>query len=228
MSSTRGLLLDLDDTLYDYAPAELHARAGLFARVASDTGLKPERVAALYDAARKSVKARVGERGASHSRLLYLLELAHLCGAREALAHVRAWERLFWQSFLQRATLRAGALTLLTGWRAQGHRVAVVTDLTAEVQLWKLEAFALFPHIDALVVSEEVAFDKPDATAFTLAITRLGVAQEDCVVVGDSERKDGGGARALGLPFLRVQSTEPGDQDGLSLEEVARKLGVLS
>jgi HAD superfamily hydrolase (TIGR01549 family) len=222
MSAPRGLLLDLDDTLYDYVPCERRGRAAVLRAIASDTGRPEAELKGAYDHARKAVKARLGERGSAHSRLLYLLEVAQHVGALSA---VRRWERTFWTAYLDGAALREGARELLVGWRRAGHKVAIVTDLVAEVQLWKLEQLGLFPLIDALVVSEEVALDKPAPEAFELAIQRLGVTREGCVVVGDSAKKDGGGAARLGLPFYQVRGTEP-DAGGMTLLEVASALGV--
>ena len=53
------------------------------------------------------------------------------------------------------------------------------------------------------MLSFEVGAVKPDAAIFEAALTRLGVAAEDAVMVGDSEEADGG-ARALGCGFLLV------------------------
>lgn len=219
----RALLLDLDDTLYDYAPAEAAARAAVLADVGAATGLAPDDCARRWDAARASVKARLGDRAAAHSRALYLSELLHAAGAASALRGVRAWEARYWAVFSDAARLRPGALPLLRGWRARGHRVAIVTDLTLDVQLAKIERFGLWPLVDALVASEEVPWDKPAPEAFRLAIARLGVEASSCVVVGDSARRDGGGAAALGIPYLRVAAGER-PAEGLSLEAVARAL----
>jgi putative hydrolase of the HAD superfamily len=220
---TRALLLDLDDTLYDYQPAEQRARKVTLDAVVRDTGRSPNEVGELYDRARKQVKARVGDTGASHSRLLYLLELGSQLGA---LAQVRSWERTFWSAYMDGAQLRDGARPLLEAWRARGNKTAIVTDLTADVQLMKLEAFGLFPLIDAVAVSEEVLHDKPARQPFELAMQRLGVTPEQCVMVGDNATKDGAGATALGMPYYQVRGTEAGAERGLSLVEVARALGV--
>ena len=224
--TTRGLLLDLDDTLYDYAPAERRGRAAALANVVRDTGLEHSHAAQLYDEARARVKNRVTQRGSSHSRLLYLHELAHASGRPAVLARVRDWERAFWAEYLRGAELRPFARELLVGWRARGHRVAIVTDMVLEVQLWKLQALGLSELVDALVVSEEVAYDKPALASFELAIERLGVLREQCVVVGDSVQADGAAAVALGVPFYRVRGSQPGEEDGMTLEDVARELGV--
>ncbi|MFO0669372.1 MAG: HAD family hydrolase [Polyangiaceae bacterium] len=217
------LLVDLDDTLYSYAPAAHAAEAVAFARVASDTGVAEADVRAAFSHARKAVKARLGATGSAHSRLLYFAELAHALGRVDRLDRVRSWDRAYWSAFLETATLRAGALDLLRGVRARGGKVAIVSDLTLEIQLWKLEHFGLASHVDALVISEEVPADKPRPEAFMLAMTRLGgVRAEDCVMVGDADDKDGAGARALGIRYFKVDT---GDGDGESLVTIARKLG---
>lgn len=222
----RALLLDLDDTLYDYGPAETAAREVLFETIAYELELPRPAVAHGFDVARAAVKRRLGSRGASHSRLLYLLELAHSIGSSPLrIDRVRAWEEVFWDAFISSASLRPGAVELLRGWRAMGNRTAIVTDLVASVQLLKLERWGLLSWVDAVVVSEEVQGDKPRTDAFELAMTRLGVTKEQCVVVGDSDAKDGAGARALGLPFLKVAGSAPAS-GGWTLIEIANLLGV--
>ncbi len=222
----RALLLDLDDTLYDYAPAEAAARSALFEAIAAELSVPVADVEARFDAARRAVKRRLGPQGASHSRLLYLLEFAHQ-GVAEPfpIGLVREWERLFWDVFVASAELRAGATQLLRGWRAMGNRTAIVTDLVASVQLLKLERWSLLEWVDAVVVSEEVREDKPCTAAFELAMERLGVHKNQCVVVGDSDPKDGAAARALGVPYFRVTGST-GGSEGLNLIEVAALLGV--
>ncbi len=219
-----ALLVDLDDTLYDYVPAERRGRDAALALVAEDLHLPRAVVEPLYDAARKAVKARLGDRGAAHARLLYLLEVAHAAGRGASVSRVRTWEQRFWSAYLEGLTLRSGARALLEGFRRKGGRVAVVTDLTVEIQLEKLAVLGLFDVVDALAVSEEVPSDKPASAIFDLAIARLGVNRADCVMVGDNDAKDGAGARALGIPFYLCQSSER--EGGMSLAEIAGALGV--
>lgn len=219
---TRALLLDLDDTLYDYAPAESAARARVLTRVAEDLGRPADEVERAWASARKTVKARLGNTGAAHARLMYLAELAGRL--RGGVDRVRGWERLYWTTFLGQATLRPGARPLLERWRAAGHKVAIVTDLTLETQLWKLEAFDLFGLVDAVVASEEVGIEKPALAPFELALQRLGLDTTGAVVIGDSVKKDGGGAAALGVPYFQARSSETGE--GLALDVIAERLGV--
>ncbi len=228
-SAVDTLLLDLDDTLYDYVPAEKLARAATLAVVARDLEISEADAGALFVRSRAAVKARLGHRGSAHARLLYFADVVHLAGRPSALVHVRGWDRLFWSTLIGGANLRPGALPLLRGFRARGGKVAIVTDLTLDPQLQKLEAFGLFGLVDALVASEEVPDDKPATRAFELALERLGVplaaAPSRCLVVGDSDAKDGAAARTLGVRFFHVASSEPGATGG-TLEALAQELGV--
>jgi putative hydrolase of the HAD superfamily len=219
----RGLLLDLDDTLYGFVPVDQHARAAVYAAISRDLGVELDEASALFNAARQRVMDRLGTRAGAHSRLLFLHELASSIGA--PLSYSRKWERVFWGEYLAVMEPYAEAAPLLRGWRAAGHRTAIVTDLMLDIQLQKLEKLGLLELVDAVVVSEEVPWDKPAPEIFELALQRIGVPRERCIMVGDNDRRDGAGARALGIEYLRVRGTEP-DAAGLSLAELARKLGV--
>ncbi|MEO6418923.1 MAG: HAD family hydrolase [Polyangiaceae bacterium] len=218
----RGLLVDIDDTLYDYVAAEKIARAAVLEAVATSLAISQADASNHWDTARRAVKARLGERASAHSRLLYLADLIHVAARPDALPLVRGWESLFWDALLGAATLRRGALELVSSFRANGGRVAVVTDLTLEIQLRKLERFGLLSHVDVVVASEEVPWDKPAPELFRLALERLSLDASECLMVGDSAKKDGGGATALGLRYFQIRSTE--NQSGGTFETLAEEL----
>jgi putative hydrolase of the HAD superfamily len=215
----KGLLADLDDTLYDYLPAHRAGLARVLPWIARALGASEAEAERAWDAARAKVKDRLQSTGSSHSRLLYLAEIAPL-------AEVRAWERAYWSAYLDAAKLRPGAIELCQGFRARGGKVALVTDQVLEIQLWKCERLGLFPHVDAIAASEEVPRDKPAPEIFRLAMARLGLVASECVMIGDHPSKDGVGARDLGIAYHHVVSSEHPERGGRSLLEVARELGV--
>lgn len=215
----RGLLLDLDDTLYGYPPCEAAGRARLAELAGQRLQIEPVAFAAAYDRARHAVKARCGG-PSNHSRLLYLHELLHELGA--PLHHATPLEHAFWQAYLAVAALRPGAIEMLDAFRATGGKIAIVTDLTLDVQLQKLAHFGLLDRVDALVTSEEVGFDKPHRAAFDLGAARLGLSLAECAMAGDSDAKDGAGARALGLPFFLIRTQD--SPNGMTLVELSRVL----
>ena len=59
-----------------------------------------------------------------------------------------------------------------------------------------------------LVFSSDRRSVKPSPEPFLRALRELGASPEEAVVVGDSARRDGAGARAAGLPFVLVGGEE--------------------
>jgi HAD superfamily hydrolase (TIGR01509 family) len=91
---------------------------------------------------------------------------------------------------------------VLNALRRQNIKTAVVSNIAFDVRP-AFEAIGAAHDVDEFVLSFEVGAIKPNAAIFETALTRLGVAPEYAVMVGDSEEADGG-ARALGCGFLLV------------------------
>lgn len=223
MKDKRAILCDLDDTFYVCRPGERAGLSAVVAAVSAAVNRSPTEVEHAYVEARRAVKSRIDGRGSSHSRLLYLTELVHALGRPDMLVRVRSWERTFWTAFLDAVRLRPRVVPFLRAARRAGRKVALVSDLTMDVQLMKLDRFGLFPHVDAIAISEEVPFDKPTEEIFRLAMARLGTTAEACIMVGDHEDKDGEGARRLGMPYVRI---DPRDTEGAAFDALARDLGL--
>jgi HAD superfamily hydrolase (TIGR01509 family) len=89
---------------------------------------------------------------------------------------------------------------VLEGLQEKGIKTAVVSNIAFDVR----PAFdAIGAHVDEFVLSFEVGAIKPDAAIFETALTRLGVAADDAVMIGDSDEADGG-ARGIGCGFVLV------------------------
>lgn len=91
---------------------------------------------------------------------------------------------------------------VLAGLRAHGVKTAVVSNIAFDVR----PAFAAIGadgDVDEFILSFEVGATKPAPEIFTTALSRLGVAPADAVMVGDSDEADGG-ARDVGCRFLLV------------------------
>jgi HAD superfamily hydrolase (TIGR01509 family) len=91
---------------------------------------------------------------------------------------------------------------VLKGLHRQGIKTAVVSNIAFDVRP-AFQAIGIADYVDEFVLSYEVGAIKPDAAIFEAALTRLGVAAADAVMVGDSDEADGG-ARAIGCGFVLV------------------------
>jgi putative hydrolase of the HAD superfamily len=88
----------------------------------------------------------------------------------------------------------AGCLGALSG-----LRLGVITNGDGEQQRAKLAALGLDGRFEAVIVSGEAGFAKPDARIFELAAASVGVPVERCLLVGDNRAGDAVGAQAAGM-----------------------------
>ncbi|MEP6759113.1 MAG: HAD family hydrolase [Actinomycetota bacterium] len=101
-----------------------------------------------------------------------------------------------------------GVHECLTSLQEAGCALGIVCDvgLTGSVTLRaRLERFGLLSFFDAWSFSDETGWFKPAAEAFRPALDGLGVAPADAAHIGDNERTDVAGAKALGM--IAVQYT---------------------
>lgn len=198
----RGVLFDLDDTLFDHNHATISALAELCAVEPAFLAWPAEELRARHSAMLEElhtevVAGRVSLDDARHERFRRLLaavsDAAHPAARPMQLAH--CYRNAYKQSYRP----VAGAPDLLKALRDEGVAIGIVTNnLTAEQQL-KLERCGLDSFIDALITSEDAGIAKPDPAIFVKALDRLQVRASDAVMVGDAWATDIEGALAASI-----------------------------
>lgn len=200
-SSTKVVLLDLDNTCYEYEPCHSTALSATKVAIENITGTLPN-FTELYQEAQQKVKKRIPTQAASHSRILYFQALFELLSRADGQQHLPNLEKLYWDTFMSTMQKTPGLDEFLAECRKNGTTVVVVSDLTTTIQCAKLKVLGIADKIDYLVTAEEAGADKPDSAPFLLALTKAGSTPEEALVIGDSEDKDIAGAEALGIPSI--------------------------
>jgi putative hydrolase of the HAD superfamily len=187
----RGLILDLDDTLY---PRASFVRSG-FAAVARH--VHDEYGVAAADA--YAVMTRASARGRAGAELQAVCDRFALpAGIVPALVDVM-------RTHLPTLVLPADTEATLRQLRARGWAMAILTNGLPSVQFRKVAALGAAAFVDEVIYAEEhAAGGKPAAAPFRAALRALDLGAADCVCVGDDPRNDVQGARALGIATIRV------------------------
>jgi len=208
----RGLIFDLDDTLY---PRERFIRSG-FAAVANDlqrrhglpAGMVFRRLSQAFTGghAGQEFQALCGQLGLSPKEVPYMLRI------------FRAHKPSLWLPYESSETLRK--------LRLDGWRLAILTNGIPGVQAAKVDALGLLPMVDAVVYAEAIARGgKPDPAVFYEALDRLDLTADRCVVAGDDPVCDIAGAHAAELRSIRVArpgvTVAPGSDADLIVNTVA-------
>lgn len=86
------------------------------------------------------------------------------------------------------------------------YKLAVVIDIWAPKKYWLqlFEESGINKLFSASSFSSDHGIVKPSAKPFEIVIKQLGVNKEECLVIGDSIRRDLGGASAAGIDCVLV------------------------
>jgi putative hydrolase of the HAD superfamily len=162
------VVVDLDGTLYEYEICHSVGMEALYEFVTPQLGLSRTEFQLCFDQSRARVKTRLGNVASSHSRLVYLEQLMidNNLGFRPKLLLQGA--QIYWSTFLSRMILRPGVEEFLLICQQLGVRVAIVTDLTSEIQLRKIVRLGLETYVDYFITSEFVGSDKETMAGFEL------------------------------------------------------------
>ena len=219
-AALRVLLLDLDNTVYAYAPCH---RAGLMAAQVAASRLDPiwcdpRRFESDYLAARAAVKAQIGRQAAAHCRLLYFKAMVERHSGRSRLSDAKELHAAYWRDYFAAMRLDEECAETLGAARDQGLGIVWVTSFTTERQILKLEHLGLSAAADFLLTTEEAGVEKPSGHLVDLALRRLGAEPEGAWVIGDSLSEDLMMAEARRLPFVWFR------RDGQEEEPAGRAL----
>jgi putative hydrolase of the HAD superfamily len=190
---SRGMILDLDDTLY---PLHRYRQSG-YAAVASYCATRFDVLASeVFTLLSRCAGAGQGQTafqtlcqrfGLNVETVPVLLEVYRAHKPTIVLSH--------------------GAFDMLRTLRGDGWRLAVLTNGLPSVQSRKVTALGLDALVDHVVFAEEVApGGKPAPAAFAEAVRCLGTRVDRTVCVGDDLRCDIVGARTAGLATIRLAS----------------------
>ncbi|KAJ8760847.1 hypothetical protein K2173_021885 [Erythroxylum novogranatense] len=101
-----------------------------------------------------------------------------------------------------------GAYETMVLLKDAGVRIAVVSNFDTRLRklLKDLNVIELF---DALIISSEVGYEKPDPKIFYAALDQLSVEAGNAVHVGDDQRADKEGANAVGIDCWTTLLDQP-------------------
>ncbi|RBO91428.1 HAD family hydrolase [Nocardia puris] len=200
--AVRGVLFDVDDTLFAFSNSE---ESGLFAHLRAERLLDrftdPAAALRIWRELTDTHFDRFVRGELTFTEQQRVRTRAFLDGLGIALAEaeIAEWFRRYdthrraaWAAFPDTEP----ALRRL----APAYRLGVVSNSSAEAQRRKLGIVGLLPYFgDALVCSDQHGVAKPDAAIFRAGCDSLGLEPREVASVGDKYAVDAVGARDAGL-----------------------------
>jgi putative hydrolase of the HAD superfamily len=212
----KGLLLDLDNTLYNYDTAHAVALNESLKCFSQQFGLSDMDALVAFEKAKADNHTQLAFTAASHSRLFYFQRMLESIGAFDVKMNLKL-DAVYWDAFYEAMSPDPYVLEFLS----ENHiPKCIITDFTAEPQFKKLVKLGIDPWIDHMVTSEEAGVEKPHPFIFMRALSKLGLRPDACLMIGDSYKKDCLGAQAVGIDSIYYKGEK-------EKEDVAKGIFVL-
>jgi putative hydrolase of the HAD superfamily len=210
-SLPRAVLLDLDDTILDDSSGVISCwREACVAHQSSMRGLAPEVVFEAIDRTREWYWSDPERHRAGRLELAWArgevvrLALADLGVDDEDLA------RRIGDTYhaLRDDAIKPfdDAVPTVQWLRAQGCRLALLTNGGSQGQRLKIDRFVLAPMFDAILIEGEVGFGKPDPRIYTQALAALDVRATEAWMVGDNLDWDVAGPQREGIAGIWIDA----------------------
>lgn len=189
------ILFDADDTLFDYGMAESHALSHAFAHFGLPTGA--QEYAASYQEINHALWKDF-EQGLITSAALRVERFNRLFAARKLTFKPEEFSEAYLR-FLGEGTFLIQGAAELCG-ELTGCRLAVITNGISDVQHARIKGSPLSEVFEAVIVSEETGYQKPETGIFDYAFAKLKLSdRRKVLIVGDSLTSDIRGGNNYGI-----------------------------
>ncbi|MEK4299467.1 YjjG family noncanonical pyrimidine nucleotidase [Oceanobacillus sp. FSL W8-0428] len=189
------IFFDIDDTLFDFGKSEKAALHKTFEAFGLPDGL------ADYQASYREISNvlwRELEQGKLPITKLGVERFRRLFAAYDLQMDGADFNHAYLENLGKEIYLVDGAVKLFDSLSEQ--RSAIITNGFKHVQLSKLENSPLQNVFEAIIISEETGFQKPDSRIFDYALSKLGLTEDaNALMVGDSLTSDIQGGINFGM-----------------------------
>ena len=229
------VLIDLDDTLFDYPKTEKEA----FRRTFEELGFFME--SELGNAKKEEIYEKIKDRYKDVNLQLWK-DLEKGAVDKDRLKVVR-FEKIIEEFGLEYDSIEVSKLYLkklgegvfpfeatekLCEYLHSKYKVGVITNGIKEVQHSRIKNSAIAKYIDKIVISEEVGVNKPDKRIFECAMEYFGISdKKSAIMIGDSLEADIKGGQNAGIDTCWVNFKNIINNTGIIPKYEVKKLEEL-
>ncbi|MFV2015335.1 MAG: HAD-IIIA family hydrolase, partial [Candidatus Heimdallarchaeota archaeon] len=204
MANRLTIFFDLDGTLYSYNKGHTAGLQRSFSYWSELTGDDYKEFMNKYQKSRKNVKRFLAGTVGSHSRALYFQGMVEENFKTSLPYHIAELTQKYWESFINTITPFPGVEETLKNLKDQGHQLAIITNMSSDIQFRKLHKLNLDNYFDAVITSEEAGQEKPHPHIYLHAVGRLNANMSNCVMIGDDYNNDVEVAEFISMKGLLV------------------------
>ena len=232
------IIIDLDDTLYNYQTCHKIALKQVFLNLQEKTNnlISISELDEIYKNINNKLKIELQGTSSSHNKSIYFKQLLESIKINTSIDdniknheylslnynYLSTINDLYWSVFYDNMVCNEGVKTFLEWNKQIGVKIGVLTDYETEYQIIKLKKLGLIKYIDIVVTSEEVGIEKPSVQMFQTILYKLKADVDTTIMIGDNFDKDIVGALNLNMYSYWFQYGDKNhikERNSLSYEE---------
>lgn len=204
LTNVKGVLIDLDNTLYFFNDANQYALQKVYALLKQKTKMSFSAFYEAYQTAWDKLFNTLGEVPSAHTRFTMFQQFLEKRKVPKAFLIAQKLEEVYFKNLFKKARPDPKATAFLKECARRQIPVCIVTNLFGSIQTRKLKRLRLDKYVDYMVANDELGIDKPHPSLFERGLEKLSIPAKDAIMVGDNEEKDINGAKALGIQTYLV------------------------
>ena len=205
LTHVKGVLVDLDNTLYCFSSANKYALQKVYLFLRKKMPISREDFEKEYEEAWKKRFDLLGAVPSAHSRFTLFQLFLEKKNFPKAYLLAHQLEEIYFKNLYKKAKPDKNALLFLKECRKNNIPVCIVTDLFGTIQTNKLKRMKLDKYIDFIVTNDELGIDKPHSSLFKRGLEKLNLSPHEVIMIGDNPENDIKGAEALGIRSYLVE-----------------------
>ena len=194
----KGVIFDLDNTIYDYNLCHNKAITEVFDYlIQTNKSLHIEYIKRTYEDISNKLKYELTNTASSHNKSIYLKQLLEKLNIGFSL--FLSINNIYWETFYKNMICYEEVIDFVVFNKSMGKKIGILTDYETEYQLIKLDKLGILKYIDVIVTSEEVGIEKPSSQMFNTILNKLRLNSSEVIMIGDNFEKDIKGAMNMNI-----------------------------
>jgi len=201
----KGLIFDLDDTLYSYKDCHNIALDHCLNYLNNIYDISYNILKDMYTIISQNLKNELLNTASSHNKSIYFKHLIEKLNIDYS--HLINLHEMYWSIFYTNMKSFDHVVDFLKWNKSKNIKIGIVTDYETEYQIIKLKKLNLLEYVDCIVTSEEVGIEKPNSKMFNKLLEKMKLLPSEVIVFGDNYEKDIIGATNLKIKTIFVNNT---------------------
>lgn len=127
--------------------------------------------------------------------------------------------RLFRETSTEYIRLYPWSVPILEGLKAEGKKVILLSNAQRVFTAPELEKLGILSYFDTVFISSDKGVKKPNPAFFNAMLTECGLDAKECLMVGNDETCDIGGAHKVGMDGFYIHTRISPEYTGVGRAE---------